>query len=182
MKNANRIKSLIGILALTSAVACAQDNDLGDLGHDTQAITSEILAVGLYTSPETNGDELEIKFSDLNANPMRMIQQQVTFDPPPADGPFATPGGNDATPWHEHPGWVLIHVVEGQFTYETETRCEVYNEGEVFVEYPNELNRVVNTNNGPSKTHATHLSTSEHPPGTNHEPPPNGGACGFGNQ
>ena len=48
------------------------------------------------------------------------------------------------TPWHTHPGLVLVTVIEGELTFRTGGTEKVYKVGESFVERPDEVGQATN--------------------------------------
>ena len=85
------------------------------------------------------------------APPAPVVRHQFRFDGAALAGPYDlvqqtlhfAPGA--ATPWHTHPGQVLVTVVEGELTFRTRDAEKVYKTGESFGEIVNHVQQAQNT-------------------------------------
>jgi LPXTG-motif cell wall-anchored protein len=98
--------------------------------------------------------------------PFDVVQQGLEFAP------------GAATPWHTHPGLVMVTVLAGELTFNVNGQDTVYREGESFVELPNQLAQARNTSGAPTRVMASYLLPSgaplSHPqagPGIATQPP-----------
>ncbi len=62
-----------------------------------------------------------------------------------------------ATPWHTHPGQVLVTVLEGRLTFRVKGTETVYTAGDSFIELPNEVAQAANTTETRTTVMATFL-------------------------
>lgn len=79
------------------------------------------------------------------AEPFEVVQQGLEFAP------------GAATPWHTHPGLVMVTVLAGELTFNVNGTDTVYREGESFVEVPGQLAQARNASTGPARVMATYL-------------------------
>ena len=85
------------------------------------------------------------------APPTPVTRHQFRVEGVPLSGPYDlvqqtlhfAPGA--ATPWHTHPGQILVTVVEGELTLRTRDTEKVYKTGESFAEMPGHLQQAHNT-------------------------------------
>jgi LPXTG-motif cell wall-anchored protein len=98
--------------------------------------------------------------------PFDVVQQGLEFAP------------GAATPWHTHPGVVMVTVLAGELTFNVNGVDTVYREGESFVEVPNQLAQARNASGAPTRVMASYLLPSgaplSHPqagPGSGTQPP-----------
>jgi quercetin dioxygenase-like cupin family protein len=81
-----------------------------------------------------------------------------------------------ATPFHHHPGQVVVTVLEGENTFTLSGVARVYRAGESFVEMPNEVNQAHNAGAAPMSVMATYLlpwgAPLSHPQGGDTTPLP----------
>jgi quercetin dioxygenase-like cupin family protein len=96
--------------------------------------------------------------------PFNLVQSRLHF------GPGA------ATPFHRHPGQVVVTVLEGENTFTMSGLERVYRAGESFVEQPNEPNQARNAGSSPMSVMATYLLPAgaplSHPEAGDTTPPP----------
>jgi quercetin dioxygenase-like cupin family protein len=62
-----------------------------------------------------------------------------------------------ATPYHTHPGIVMVTVIAGELTFNLEGVDHVYKEGESFVEVPNQVGQARNAGTVPARVMASYL-------------------------
>jgi quercetin dioxygenase-like cupin family protein len=79
------------------------------------------------------------------AEPFEVVQQGLEFAP------------GAATPWHTHPGMVMVTVLAGELTFNSNGADTVYREGESFVEPPGQLAQARNASAAPTRVMATYL-------------------------
>jgi quercetin dioxygenase-like cupin family protein len=79
------------------------------------------------------------------SEPFEVVQQGLEFAP------------GAATPWHTHPGLVVVTVVAGELTFSIGGVDTVYREGESFVEPPGQLAQARNTSTAPTRVMASYL-------------------------
>lgn len=77
--------------------------------------------------------------------PFSLVHSRVHFAP------------GAATPFHRHPGQVVVTVLEGENTFTMNGVTRVYRAGESFVEQPNEPNQARNAGATPMSVMATYL-------------------------
>ncbi len=82
------------------------------------------------------------------------LQVPATYDVVHLVQDFA-PGA--ATPWHTHPGQVLVTVLEGSLTFSVNGAEKVYKAGDSFVELPNEVAQASNRSASKTSVMATVL-------------------------
>ncbi|HMQ32979.1 MAG TPA: cupin domain-containing protein [Chloroflexaceae bacterium] len=100
---------------------------------------------------------------DTTPPPRPTVSYQYKTDVAPMTGPFEVvqqglefaPGA--ATPWHTHPGLVMVTVVAGELTFNINGADTVYREGESFVEPPGELAQARNASGATTRVVATYL-------------------------
>jgi quercetin dioxygenase-like cupin family protein len=92
----------------------------------------------------------------------------VPFDVVQAILDFA-PGA--ATPYHTHPGIVMVTVVAGEITFNLEGVDKVYKAGESFVEVPNQVGQARNAGTAPARVMASYLLPQGAPLSTPHAGP-----------
>jgi quercetin dioxygenase-like cupin family protein len=80
-----------------------------------------------------------------------LVQNILNFDP------------GAATPFHRHPGQVLVTVLEGQNTFSVNGAEKIYNAGESFVELPGDLVQARNLGTARMSVMATYLLPWEAP-------------------
>jgi quercetin dioxygenase-like cupin family protein len=78
-------------------------------------------------------------------DPFDVVQQGLEFAP------------GAATPWHTHPGVVMVTVLAGELTFNVNGVDTVYREGESFVEVPNQLAQARNASGTPTRVMASYL-------------------------
>ena len=94
----------------------------------------------------------------------QLVQSLLHFDP------------GAATPFHQHPGQVVVTVLEGENTFNLNDVEKVYKAGESFVELPGQVNQARNAGSTRMSVMATYLQPWEAPlsrpePGDNTPPP-----------
>jgi quercetin dioxygenase-like cupin family protein len=77
--------------------------------------------------------------------PFDVVQQELEFAP------------GTATPWHTHPGLVMVTVLKGELTFTYQGATTVYREGESFVEELGRLAQARNASAAPTRVMATYL-------------------------
>lgn len=100
---------------------------------------------------------------DSTPPPRPTVSYQFKTDVAPMTGPFDVvqqglefaPGA--ATPWHTHPGVVMVTVTAGELTFTIGGVEQVYREGESFVEPPGELAQARNASGSTTRVMATYL-------------------------
>ncbi|HSH77881.1 MAG TPA: cupin domain-containing protein [Herpetosiphonaceae bacterium] len=83
--------------------------------------------------------------------PAPVVRHQFRVEGPPLSAPYDlvqqtlhfAPGA--ATPWHTHPGQVLVTVIEGELTFRMRDSEKVYKTGESFAEMANHVQQAHNT-------------------------------------
>jgi quercetin dioxygenase-like cupin family protein len=83
--------------------------------------------------------------------PFDVVQQELEFAP------------GAATPWHTHPGLVMVTVLKGELTFTYQGATTVHREGESFVEAPGVLAQARNASSAPTRVMATYLLPSGAP-------------------
>jgi quercetin dioxygenase-like cupin family protein len=83
--------------------------------------------------------------------PFNLVQSRLHFAP------------GAATPFHRHPGQVVVTVLEGENSFTMSGVERVYRAGESFVEQPNEPNQARNAGASPMSVMATYLLPSGAP-------------------
>jgi LPXTG-motif cell wall-anchored protein len=83
--------------------------------------------------------------------PFDVVQQGLEFAP------------GAATPWHTHPGIVIVTVLAGELTFNVNGVDTLYREGESFVEVPNQLAQARNASGAPTRVMASYLLPSGAP-------------------
>jgi quercetin dioxygenase-like cupin family protein len=76
-----------------------------------------------------------------------------------------------ATPYHTHPGIVMVMVVDGDLTFNLEGTDHVYKAGESFVEVPNQVGQARNAGIVPARVMASYLLPQGAPLSTPHAGP-----------
>jgi quercetin dioxygenase-like cupin family protein len=76
-----------------------------------------------------------------------------------------------ATPYHTHPGIVMVTVVAGEITFNLEGTDHVYKAGESFVEVPNQVGQARNAGSVPARVMASYLLPQGAPLSTPHAGP-----------
>jgi quercetin dioxygenase-like cupin family protein len=77
--------------------------------------------------------------------PFEVVQQELEFAP------------GAATPWHTHPGLVMVTVLTGELTFTYEGATTVYREGESFVEAAGVVAQARNASAAPTRVMASYL-------------------------
>lgn len=83
--------------------------------------------------------------------PFDVVQQELEFAP------------GAATPWHTHPGLVMVTVLKGDLTFTYRDATTIYHEGESFVEEPGVLAQARNASGAPTRVMASYLLPSGAP-------------------
>lgn len=83
--------------------------------------------------------------------PFDVAQQELEFAP------------SAATPWHTHPGLVMVTVLSGELTFTYKGVATVYHEGESFVEEPGQLAQARNASGASTRVMASYLLPSGAP-------------------
>jgi hypothetical protein len=76
-----------------------------------------------------------------------------------------------ATPYHTHPGIVMVTVVAGEITFNLEGVDKVYKTGESFVELPNQVGQALNAGTTPARVMTSTLLPPGAPLSTPHAGP-----------
>jgi quercetin dioxygenase-like cupin family protein len=76
-----------------------------------------------------------------------------------------------ATPFHTHPGVVMVTVVAGEITFNLEGTDHIYKAGESFVEVPNQVGQARNAGSVPAQVMASYLLPQGAPLSTPHAGP-----------
>jgi quercetin dioxygenase-like cupin family protein len=100
---------------------------------------------------------------DKTPLPRPFTSYQFKTDVDPMTAPFDVvqaildfaPGA--ATPYHTHPGIVMVTVVAGEITFNLEGVDHVYKAGESFVEVPNQVGQARNAGSVPARLMASYL-------------------------
>jgi quercetin dioxygenase-like cupin family protein len=114
---------------------------------------------------------------DKTPLPRPYTSYQFKTDVEPMTAPFDVvqailefaPGA--ATPYHTHPGIVMVTVVAGEITFNLEGVDHVYKAGESFVEVPNQVGQARNAGSVPARVMATYLLPQGAPLSTPHAGP-----------
>jgi quercetin dioxygenase-like cupin family protein len=114
---------------------------------------------------------------DKTPPPRPFTSYQFKTDVDPISKPFDVvqailefaPGA--ATPYHTHPGIVMVTVVQGELTFNLEGVDHVYKEGESFVEVPNQVGQARNAGSVPVRVMASYLIPQGAPLSTPHAAP-----------
>lgn len=114
---------------------------------------------------------------DTTPPPRPFVTYQFKTDVQPMTAPFdvvqATldfaPGA--ATPYHTHPGIVMVTVVDGELTFNLEGVDHVYKTGESFVEVANQVSQARNAGSVPARVIASYLIPQGAPLSTPHTGP-----------
>ncbi|NTU82270.1 MAG: cupin domain-containing protein [Chloroflexales bacterium] len=77
--------------------------------------------------------------------PFDVVQQELEFAP------------GAATPWHTHPGLVMVTVLAGELTFTYQGATTIYREGESFVEAPDQLAQARNASGAATRVMASYL-------------------------
>ena len=101
--------------------------------------------------------------ADKTPPPRPYVSYQFKTDVQPMTSPFDVvqailefaPGA--ATPFHTHPGIVMVTVVAGEITFNLEGVDHVYKAGESFVEVPNQVGQARNAGTAPARVMASYL-------------------------
>ena len=76
-----------------------------------------------------------------------------------------------ATPYHTHPGIVMVTVVAGEITFNLEGADHVYKTGESFMELSNQVGQARNAGSVPARVMASYLLPQGAPLSTPHAGP-----------
>lgn len=114
---------------------------------------------------------------DKTPPPRPFTSYQFKTDVDPMSAPFDVvqaildfaPGA--ATPYHTHPGIVMVTVVAGEITFNLEGVDTVYKAGESFVEVPNQVGQARNAGTVPARVMASYLLPQGAPLSTPHAGP-----------
>jgi quercetin dioxygenase-like cupin family protein len=114
---------------------------------------------------------------DTTPLPRPFTSYQFKTDVQPMTAPFDVvqailefaPGA--ATPYHTHPGIVMVTVVQGELTFNLEGVDHVYKEGESFVEVPDQIGQARNASAAPVRVMASYLLPPGAPLSTPHTAP-----------
>jgi LPXTG-motif cell wall-anchored protein len=114
---------------------------------------------------------------DTTPQPRPFTSYQFKTDVEPMTAPFDVvqaildfaPGA--ATPYHTHPGIVVVTVVAGELTFNLEGVDHIYKAGESFVELPNQVAQARNAGTAPMRVMATYLLPQGAPLSTPHAGP-----------
>jgi quercetin dioxygenase-like cupin family protein len=101
--------------------------------------------------------------ADKTPPPRPYVSYQFKTDVAPMAAPFDVvqailefaPGA--ATPFHTHPGIVMVTVVAGEIIFNLEGVDHVYKAGESFVEVPNQVGQARNAGAAPARVMASYL-------------------------
>jgi quercetin dioxygenase-like cupin family protein len=93
---------------------------------------------------------------DPMATPFDVVQAILDFAP------------GAATPFHTHPGIVMVTVVAGELTFNLDGTDHVYKTGESFVELPNQVGQARNAGSVPARVMASYLLPQGAPLSTPH--------------
>jgi hypothetical protein len=91
--------------------------------------------------------------------PFDVAQQILDFEP------------GAATPYHTHPGIVMVTVVAGEMTFNLDGVDKVYKAGESFVEVPNQVAQARNAGTAPAQVIVSYLLPQGAPLSTPHAGP-----------
>jgi LPXTG-motif cell wall-anchored protein len=100
---------------------------------------------------------------DTTPPPRNFVSYQFRTDAQPMTEPFDVaqqildfePGA--ATPYHTHPGIVMVTVVAGEMTFNLDGVDKVYKAGESFVEVPNQVAQARNAGTAPAQVLVSYL-------------------------
>jgi quercetin dioxygenase-like cupin family protein len=107
-----------------------------------------------FAQPQPPGPVINYQFRTAgHSQPARfqLVQSLLHFDP------------GAATPFHQHPGQVVVTVLEGENTFTLNGVEKVYRAGESFVEQPGEINQARNAGSSRMSVMATYLQPWEAP-------------------
>jgi quercetin dioxygenase-like cupin family protein len=120
-----------------------------------------------FAQPQPPGPVIKYQFRTAGQpQPARfnLVHSLLHFDP------------GAATPFHQHPGQVLVTVLEGENTFNLNGAEKVYQAGDSFVELPGEVNQARNAGTGRMSVMVTYLLPWEaplsRPQPTDKTPPP----------
>jgi quercetin dioxygenase-like cupin family protein len=111
---------------------------------------------------------------DTTPPPRNFVSYQFRTDAPPMTEPFDVaqqildfePGA--ATPYHTHPGIVMVTVVAGEMTFNLDGVDKVYKAGESFVEIPHQVAQARNAGTAPAQVIVSYLLPQGAPLSTPH--------------
>jgi quercetin dioxygenase-like cupin family protein len=114
---------------------------------------------------------------DTTPPPRNFVSYQFRTDVQPMTEPFEVaqqlldfePGA--ATPYHTHPGIVMVTVVAGELTFNLDGVDKLYKAGESFVELPNQVAQARNAGTAPAQVMASYLLPQGAPFSTPHAGP-----------
>ncbi len=148
----------------------------GEILQARNAGTSRMSVMATYLQPwEAPLSRPEPK--DTTPLPRPFTSYQFKTDVAPMTAPFDVvqtildfaPGA--ATPYHTHPGIVMVTVVAGELTFNLEGVDHVYKTGESFVEVPNQVGQARNAGSVPARVMASYLLPQGAPLSTPHAGP-----------
>jgi quercetin dioxygenase-like cupin family protein len=148
----------------------------GEIVQARNAGTSRMSVLATYLQPwEAPLSRPEPR--DTTPLPRPFTSYQFKTDVEPMTAPFDVvqaildfaPGA--ATPYHTHPGIVVVTVVAGELTLNLEGVDHVYKAGESFVELPNQVGQARNAGTAPMRVMATYLLPPGAPLSTPHAGP-----------
>jgi quercetin dioxygenase-like cupin family protein len=134
----------------------------GEILQARNAGTSRMSVMATYLQPwEAPLSRPELQ--DKTPLPRPYTSYQFKTDVAPMPAPFDivqaildfAPGA--ATPYHTHPGIVMVTVVAGEITFNLEGVDHVYKAGESFVEVPNQVGQARNAGATPARVMASYL-------------------------
>jgi len=114
---------------------------------------------------------------DTTPLPRPFVSYQFKTDVQPMTDPYDVvqlvqdfaPGA--ATPFHTHPGIVVVTVLSGELTFNANRTDTVYKEGESFVELPNQVVQARNAGTAPTRVMASFVIPKGAPLSTAHTAP-----------
>ncbi len=148
----------------------------GEIVQARNAGTSRMSVLATYLQPwEAPLSRPEPR--DTTPLPRPYTSYQFKTDIEPMTAPFDVvqaildfaPGA--ATPFHTHPGIVMVTVVNGEITFNLEGVDKVYKAGESFVELPNQVGQARNAGTALARVMASYLLPQGAPLSTPHAGP-----------
>jgi LPXTG-motif cell wall-anchored protein len=148
----------------------------GELNQARNAGTSRMSVMATYLLP-WEAPLSRPEPADTTPQPRPFVSYQFKTDIEPMTAPFDVvqaildfaPGA--ATPYHTHPGIVVVTVVAGDITFNLEGVDKVYKAGESFVELPNQVGQARNAGAAPARVMASYLLAQGAPLSTPHAAP-----------
>jgi quercetin dioxygenase-like cupin family protein len=134
----------------------------GEVAQARNAGTTRMSVMATYVQP-WEAPLSRPQPQDTTPLPRPFTSYQFKTDVAPMTAPYDVvqaildfaPGA--ATPYHTHPGIVMVTVVAGEITFNLEGVDHVYKAGESFVEVPNQVGQARNAGSVPARVMASYL-------------------------